>query len=111
MTTKYNRHQIEEFIVQEQTILQECVDLLNRRTPLADWPHEVRVAFLAAIWSEDGKEAYKAFSTARHLRLNKQFFDYAIPENLTPLQCRCAERIRANLTKLVRLGAGSYLQT
>jgi predicted NACHT family NTPase len=110
MIRQYDRHQLEQFISQEHTILQECVDLLDRRIPLSDWSKDVRVAFLLAIQSGEGKEAYKAFSTSRHLRINRQFFDYEAPDNPTAFQRRCSERIRADLSRLVRLGAGSYLQ-
>ncbi len=110
MITHYDRHQLEQLIVQEQTILQECVDLLKRRIPLSEWPRDVRVAFLLAIQSGEGKEACKAFSTARHLRIYRHFPDDDILENPTSVQRRCSERIRADLSRLVKLGAGSYLQ-
>ncbi|GAK61468.1 hypothetical protein U27_01369 [Candidatus Vecturithrix granuli] len=111
MITTYNRQQIEQFLVQEQTVLQECVNLLHRKIPLSDWPDNVRAAFLLALQAGEGREAYKAFSTARHLRLHRRFPDQYLPGKPTPLQRRCAERLRANLSKLVKLGAGSYLET
>ena len=84
--------------------------LLNRKIALADWPEDVRTAFLLAIRAGgEGREAAKAFSTARHLRMNRRFSDDDIPSSPTPLQRRCAERLRADLSKLVKLGAGSYL--
>jgi hypothetical protein len=110
MIRQYDRHQLEQFIIQEHTILQECVDLLNRKIPFPEWPEDVRTAFLLALRTGEGREACKAFSTVRHLRLNKRFPDEDVPENPTPLQRRCAERLRADLAKLVKLGAGSYLQ-
>lgn len=109
MIPKYDRHQLEQFIAQETTILQACVDLLNLRTPLADWPRDVRVAFLLAIQAGEGREARKAYMTARHLRIDGQLADDDASPNPTPLQRRCAERIRADLAHLVRLGAGRYL--
>lgn len=109
MITTYNRQQLEQFLVQEQAVLQDCVDLLNRQIPLSDWPDDVRAAFLLAIQSGEGREAYKAFSTARHLRLHKRFPDQYLPEKPTSLQLRCAERLRADLSHLVKLGAGTYL--
>lgn len=108
---KYDHNHLEKFIIQENEILQKCVGLLNRRIPLSDWPHEVRVAFLLAIRLKgEGREAYKAFSTARHLRIGRQSPDYDVPENPSPVQRRCSERIRADLPGLVKLGSGSYLQ-
>ncbi len=110
MMSKYNRQQLEQFIVHEQRILQECVDVLNHKTPLSEWPHDVRVAFLLAIREGEGKEAYKAFKIARHLRITRQFHADDVPQHPTPFQRRCSERIRADLAKLIQLGAGRYLQ-
>ena len=109
MIPKYSRHQLEQFIVQENIVLRECVDLLERRIPLSDWSHDVRIAFLLAIQPGEGQEAYKAFNLVRHLRVNGLLYDEAIPHPPTSLQRRCAERIRADLSRLVRLGAGRYL--
>ncbi len=107
---KYGKDHLENLIVQENEILRECIDLLSRRIPLSDWPCEVRVAFLLAIRTGEGREAYKAFSVARHLRINRQFPGYDVPENPSSVQRRCSERIRADLPGLVKLRAGSYLQ-
>ncbi len=110
---KYDKDHLENLIVQENKILQECIDLLNHRIPLSDWPYEVRVAFLLAIQAGvrtgEGREEYKAFSVARHLRIDRQFPGYEVPENPSSVQRRCSERIRADLPGLVKLGSGSYL--
>ncbi|MDM8552982.1 hypothetical protein QUF72_23080 [Desulfobacterales bacterium HSG2] len=109
---KYSRNDLENFIAHENEILEECVGLLNRRIPLSDWPDDVRVAFLLALQAEgEGREAYKAFSTARHLHIDRQSMGYNVLKNPTSAQRRCSERIRADLSGLVRLGAGSYLST
>lgn len=107
---KHSRNDLENFIAHENEILEECVGLLNRRIPLSDWPYDVRVAFLLALQAEgEGGEAYKAFSTARHLRIDRQSLGYHVPKNSTAVQRRCSERIRADLSGLVKLGSGSYL--
>ena len=107
---KYDRNHLENLIVQENEILYECVAMLNRKIPLHDWPCEVRAAFLLALGTDgEGREAHKAFIMARHLRIDRQFSDYDVPEKPTSLQRRCSERIRADLSGLVRLGAGSHL--
>jgi hypothetical protein len=110
MIPQYDRQQLENFLVQEQVILRECVRLLKRQVPLEDWPADVRTAFLLAIEAGEGREAAKAFRTARHLRLARRLADWDVPERPTSLQRRCAERLRADLAKLVKLGAGRYLQ-
>ena len=110
MIKKYDRYQLEAFMVREQAILRACIDLLNRKIPLSEWPRDVRVAFLLAIQPGEGKEGYKAFSAARHLRIHRRFSNDEIPESPTVLQHRCAERLRADLSGLVKLGAGRYLQ-
>lgn len=111
MTAKrYDRNLLEKFIAGENRILQECADLLKRRIPLCDWPDEVRIAFLLALRTEEGREAYKAFCMARHLRINREFPGHSVPENPTSAQRRCSERIRSDLAGLVRLGSGRYLQ-
>ncbi|RLC10697.1 MAG: hypothetical protein DRI57_20005 [Deltaproteobacteria bacterium] len=106
---KYDRNHLENLIVQENEILYECVAMLNRKIPLHDWPCEVRAAFLLALRADgEDREAYKAFIMARHLRIGRQFPDYDVPAP-TSLQRRCSERIRADMSGLVRLGAGSHL--
>jgi hypothetical protein len=106
----YDRNDLETFIIHENKILEDCIDLINQRIPLADWPRDQRVAFLLAIQSGEGREGYKAFSLARHLRIGRRFDGYDVPINPSPLQRRRAERIRADLAGLIRLGAGGYLQ-
>jgi len=49
MIPQYDRDQLEQFLIQEQAVLQACVDLLKHQIPLADWPREVRIALLLAI--------------------------------------------------------------
>lgn len=106
----HKRRDLERFIVQENRILEECVDLINRRVPLSEWPPETRIAFLLALQPRQEGETRKAFSMARHLRIDGHFDGLDVPEAPSDLQCRCAERIRADLPGLIRLGAGRYLQ-
>ncbi len=109
---KYDHHHLENLIVHENEILQECVGMLNRKIPLPDWPYDVRVAFLLSLQADgEGREAHKAFTTARHLCIDRKSLDYDVPENPTSLQRRGSERIRADLSGLVRLGAGSHLSS
>ncbi len=101
---------VENRIIQEELLLKDCANLLERRVPLADWPREVRAAFLLALHVKgEGREAYKAHRTARHLRLDRESLPGPPDESPTALRRRCAERIRDDLPSLARLGAGSYL--
>lgn len=109
MTSHNQRHQLEALLRQEHLILQKCVDLLTRQVPLTEWEHDVKVAFLLALAAKEGKEAYKAFAMARHLRIHTTFPTTDLPDFPRPFQRRCAERIRADLSKLVKLGAGRHL--
>ena len=77
--------------------------------PLSEWPSGVKTAFLLALLTGEGREASKAFTLARHLRIQRESLDMDIPKNPPPLQRRCSERIRADLPKLVTLGAGTFL--
>ncbi len=49
MISTYSSHQLQQFIAQENTILQECVNLLSQKTPLSEWSRDVLTAFLLAI--------------------------------------------------------------
>ncbi len=110
MKIQYNQQQLEKRIIHEESVLADVVNLLKQRTPLADWPRDVREAFLLAFHvREEGREAYKAYRTARHLRLDRKSIPKISEENPASLQRRCAERIRDDLPSLTRLGAGSYL--
>ncbi len=106
----HEREDLESFIAHENKILEECVDLINRRIPLSEWPRETRIAFLLALQPRQDGETRKAFSMARHLRIDGRFDHYDVPETPSALQRRCSERIRADLPGLIRLGAGRYLQ-
>ncbi len=110
MIIQDRKRHIENQIIQEELLLKDCANLLERRAPLEEWPRDVSAAFLLAIQVKgEGREAYKAHRTARHLRLDRKSIPEAPEENPTPLRRRCAERIRDDLPSLTRLGAGSYL--
>ncbi len=110
MTEGLNRKEIEALIAEENDILHKCANLIADSVPIDDWPDEVRIAFTMAIKKMGtSKEAYKAFRTARHLRIDREAFSYPVPKTSTSIQERRAERIRADLPRLVRLGAGKYL--
>lgn len=106
----HKREDLERFIAQENRILEECVDLINRKIPLLEWPRETRIAFLLALQPQRAGETRKAFYMARHLRIGGRFDQWDVPETESALQRRCSERIRADLPGLVRLGAARYMK-
>jgi hypothetical protein len=110
MNDNYIKH-VENLIDQENIILHQCAELINQKIQLANWPHDIKYAFLIAL-QENGKstESYKAYRTIRHLRLDRQLLLYPNIQHPTPFHFRCAERIRADLTRMVKLGSGSYLK-
>lgn len=109
---KRKRDQIEASISIEETMLEAVVDLLNRKAAFSDWPEDVHDVFLLALLIKESRkgdrEAWKAFRTARHLRLERDRLP-GEPVDASSLKRRCAERVRADLPHLVQLGAGSYL--
>jgi hypothetical protein len=93
-------------LLDEETTLAQAVSLLMRRAPIGEWPDEI-VGALRRAMSEDGlrpAEADKAFALRRHL------FGTAAPGlgagAAHPAEGRRAERLRADLPKLVPLRAG-----
>ena len=102
---------IEYFIDHENKILHQCAELINQRIQLANWPHDIKYSFFLAI-QEKGKssESYKAYRTIRHLKIDRQLLTFSNIQNPTAFHFRCAERIRADLPRMVKLGAGSYLR-
>jgi len=110
MNEQYIKH-VEYLIDHENKILHQCAKLINQKIQLANWPHDIKYSFFLAL-QEKGKssESYKAYRTIRHLRLDRELLAYPNLQNPTRLHFRCAERIRADLTRMVKLGAGSYLR-
>ncbi len=107
---KQDAKDLEDLILIESKMLNDCVNLLNNKILLNEWPSEVRHAFLMALqMKREGKEAYKAFRTARHLGIDRHsLMDFGGGKSVS-LQPRCAERIRSNLSSLVKFGAGRYI--
>ena len=103
---------VEKDIALEEKMLAKVVDLLNRKVELAQWLKEERDVFLLALWKKKcrkgDREAWKAFRTARHLHIDRKLLP---PEPAEPpaLQLRCAERVRADICRFVKLGVGNYI--
>ncbi len=103
---------VEKDIATEERVLAAVVELLNRKVELSRWPGDVREVFLLALWKRKCRkgdvEAWKAFRTARHLHIDRRRLPPE-PAAPGPLQIRCAERVRADLPRLVKLRGGGYL--
>ncbi|KPA15079.1 hypothetical protein MHK_004713, partial [Candidatus Magnetomorum sp. HK-1] len=96
---------IEYLIDHENKILQQCAELINQRIQLANWPIDIKYSFFLALQGKGkNSESYKAYRTIRHLRIDKQLLKYENIQNPTALHFRCAERIRADLTRMVKFG-------
>ncbi len=109
MTNGQYRKDIENFLDYEETVLMQCVDLIKQYVPLRHWPSDVKTAFLLAVQLKgEHREAYKAYITCRHLRIDTTSLLHP-PDNIDIDIHRCAERIRADLAHMVGLGAGKYL--
>ncbi len=108
--TKQDAKSLEDLILIENRVLNDCVNLLNKKVLLDEWPSEVRHAFLMALQvKEEGREAYKAFRTARHLGIDRHLLMDLGKERRISVQLRCAERIRSDLPRLLKFGAGRYI--
>jgi hypothetical protein len=112
MAMDESRVTVEKELALEERMLTAVADLLNRKVELARWPEDVRNVFLLALWKKKcrkgDREAWKAFRTARHLYVDRKRLPPE-PADPTPLQRRLAERVRADLPRLVKLRAGGYL--
>jgi len=100
------RAEVERRLLDEEDVLERVASLLAQGISIRDWPEQLIVALRRAI-CEDGlrsTEADKAFALRRHL------FGSVAPElpagATNPLEGRRAERLRADLPKLVPLRAG-----
>lgn len=93
---------VNERIRRDSAALLDIVDLIDSRTPLADWPHSAAELLGAALSAPglEGREADKARWLARHL-----FGPDAAPPLPPAPNSTAAERVRADLIGLVPLHA------
>ena len=103
------RAAVEEAIRLEEAALTETIELLAAATPWAEWPERLRRALRAALtYAGEGVEAHKARWLHRHLfRDADPGWPPLPPSALSPLECRIAERLRADLPGQTPLGCGS----
>ena len=105
------RQSIETRLAAEETALAEIVTLLASNSPFAAWPDHLQRLLCAALTEEDNRvEAQKARSLRRHLfRSTISTLPVVRPSDLTSLEHRIAERLRADLPSTVSLGAAIKL--
>lgn len=111
MMSSPDNSEIESLIEVEERILELCANYLRTKTPLSSWDAEVRDAFLLAInySGENDVERQKAYAMRRHLGL-LQFCSDTLPPVLGSTSvARAAERLRADLIRLVGLKTGVNL--
>ena len=107
------RADIERALLDEESMLEQVVRLLERGAALADWPETVRAALALAL--EDPSmslaETWKAVTLRRHLfgPAGVVSVQFAAPAEPSALDRRRAERLRSGLPALVRYRAATYL--
>jgi hypothetical protein len=106
---------LERLLVEEEEALAEAVALLARRVPLAEWPEPLGAALSLAVSASAGRggEDWKVVALRRHLfaRTPSEALARCLPVATDPSVrlCRVAERLRADLPRLVTIRAGLYL--
>lgn len=100
---------LDQAVADEESVLADCADMLKRRVPLEEWSVESVAAFRLALVPNDctDLERQKAWYLARHLRVEQT--EISPPAAPSERIRRSAERIRADLLRLVPLAAGEYL--
>jgi hypothetical protein len=107
------RAEVEQGIVDDESMLEQVAGLLESSSDLAVWPEDARLAFALALedGSMSGTETWKAVTLRRHL------FGPAgvVPERIASIQDpsaatrRRAEGLRSGLPALVRYRVAMYL--
>ena len=108
------REEIEQAIQDEEQTLTQVAGLLRSRVPWARWPLPARRALEIALDEPITSEtsAWQARVLRRHLFGPDTWGSpFAAPELPTWIEIRRAERLRADLPRLVSLRAGAYLAT
>ena len=106
------REEIEQAIQDEDKTLAQVAGLLRSRVPWARWPLPVRRALEIALDEPITSEtsAWQARVLRRHLFGPDTWGSpFPAPELPTWIEIRRAERLRADLPRLVSLRAGAYL--
>lgn len=109
-TTDELRTEVEQHLDEQAEMLTAVRDLIEDRVPFDEWPETEQAAFLHALQPPKGTsdfEAMKAHNLCRHL------FRQDIPamqaDEVPFERLDLSDRIRADLSGLVRLGAGRHL--
>lgn len=108
-----SRVDVEQAIVDDESMLEQVIGLLESRSDIARWTEDTRTALALAL--QDGSmsptESWKAVTLRRHLFGPTE----AIPDQLdapphpSVIDLRRAERLRSGLPACVRYRAGTYL--
>lgn len=108
-----SRADIERAILDEESMLEQVLHLLESRSAMADWPDDARAALALALADDTmpRAESWKAVALRRHLfgpSANPPKTIVA-PEEPSAIDRRRAERLRSGLTAIIRYRAGMYL--
>lgn len=104
------RETVEEHLNDQAEMLSCIRSLIEDKVPFSEWSASERAAFVVALQPPEGTshfEAMKARNLARHLF--RQDIEEPLPLDPGFERLDLSDRIRADLSGLVRLGAGRYL--
>jgi hypothetical protein len=102
------RNTVEEHLDEQAEILSSVRTLIEERVPFDEWDPVERNSLLLALAPTDGNsfETMKASALSRHLFRTDIEVSSEAADGVRP---DLAERIRADLAGLVRLGAGRHI--
>jgi len=102
------RREIEAAIAREEQLLRQVVLLIQQGVAFARWPNELLEALCAALFTSGNPgEERKAATLSQHLfRSPTPALPLPSRAEIDSAQRRLAERLRADLPGLTRLGAG-----
>jgi hypothetical protein len=107
------RADVERAILEEESLLEQVVRLLESESDLAGWPETLRTALALALEdpSMPRAESWKAVALRRHLfgPAGVVPAQIAAPRDPSTADRRRAERLRAGLPALVRYRSATYL--
>ncbi|HET7500912.1 MAG TPA: hypothetical protein VFK02_07920 [Kofleriaceae bacterium] len=106
------RADVEQAILEQEAVLEDVAQLVERSVPLAAWGEHLKLALALALADPSmlRSEGWKAVTLRRHLFGPTGVIPAGLAAVTAPSSHRaCAERLRAGLPARVRYRAGVYL--
>jgi hypothetical protein len=108
-----SRADIEQALLDEETVLERVAGLLESGSGLASWPEDLRTALVLALTDAtmSRTESWKAVTLRRHLfgPVDRIPDELGVQRQPSLRDRRRAERLRADIPAVVRYRAGMYL--